>query len=154
VRPDASEDSAGTRPGRWYSWPVRRILDPRFAGLAGQADEKHLDVARRLDLIERELSALRGELLRLNHERRDELLRLEHERHDELVALKQEHLAHTRAAMAAHGDAAMRHFAQAELDGAIAAARLVVDALHDVDERCERIEHVLGELAAEQRGRA
>jgi hypothetical protein len=45
----------------------------------------------------------------------------------------------------------MKHFAQAELDGALAAARLVVDALRDVDRRCDEISRVLGELADEQR---
>jgi hypothetical protein len=147
----ASGEPAGVRPPRWYAWPIRRVLDPRFGGLATQIDEKHLDVARRLDLIERELAALRSDMLNLNHERREELLHLDRERHEELAVLNRDHLAHTHAAIATHSDAAMRHFAQAELDGALAAARLVVDALRDVDRRCDEIGRALGELAAEQR---
>lgn len=44
------------------AWPVRRLLDPRFRGLARQIDEKQLELFDRLD-------RLRAEDLRLNHER-------------------------------------------------------------------------------------
>ena len=36
---------------RALSWPIRRLLDPRFKGIAEQADAQHDDLARRLDLI-------------------------------------------------------------------------------------------------------
>lgn len=34
---------------RALSWPIRRLLDPRFKGLAEQADAQHLDLASRVD---------------------------------------------------------------------------------------------------------
>lgn len=49
------------RAARAVAWPVRRLLDPRFNGLAQQIDRKQLDLFDRLD-------QLRTENLRLNHE--------------------------------------------------------------------------------------
>ena len=56
--PAESAPLVGKRRGGFASslaraivWPIRRLLDPRFAGLAQQADAIHLDVRRRLDEI-------------------------------------------------------------------------------------------------------
>ena len=89
----------------------------------------------RLDLLERELAALRSELLRLNDERRGELLRLNHERHEAGIALHHEQLAQIHAAIAVHLDRVLSQLAEAELDGALVTARLVEDALRDADRR-------------------
>lgn len=37
--------------GRAFAWPFRRLLDPRFGGLAKQADVQHRDLAERLDAL-------------------------------------------------------------------------------------------------------
>jgi hypothetical protein len=58
---DAPPRGARQRLARFVSWPVRRLLDPRFAGLSRQVDQKQLDLFDRLD-------QLRSESLRLNHE--------------------------------------------------------------------------------------
>lgn len=47
---------------RLVAWPVRRIFDPRFGGLARQIDAKQIDLFDRLD-------HLRDEALSMNHER-------------------------------------------------------------------------------------
>lgn len=85
----------------------------------------------RLDLLERELAALRSQVLRLG----DELLRLNHERHEEGIALHQEQLAQIHAAIGVHLDRVLSRLAEAELDGALVTARLVEDALSDADRR-------------------
>jgi len=36
---------------RALSWPIRRLLDPRFKGIAEQADAQHLDLVRRVDIV-------------------------------------------------------------------------------------------------------
>jgi len=107
------------------------VLDPRFGGLAYQVDEKHTDTMHRLDLLERELAALRSQVLRLG----DELLRLNHERHEEGIALHHEQLAQIHAAIGVHLDRLLSRLAEAELDGALVTARLVEDALRDADRR-------------------
>jgi SAM-dependent methyltransferase len=38
---------------RAFAWPVRRLLDPRFRGLAEQAETQHGDVAQRLENLVR-----------------------------------------------------------------------------------------------------
>jgi SAM-dependent methyltransferase len=43
---------------RSLTWPIRRLLDPRFGGLAEQADAQHSDIAIRLDRLERSVDAL------------------------------------------------------------------------------------------------
>lgn len=51
--PSGSESRAGplAAVGRGLLWPVRRILDPRFRGLAEQADHQHADLAHRLEVL-------------------------------------------------------------------------------------------------------
>lgn len=39
------------RGARALFFPIRRLLDPRFAGLAQQADTIHLDIQKRLDEV-------------------------------------------------------------------------------------------------------
>jgi 2-polyprenyl-3-methyl-5-hydroxy-6-metoxy-1,4-benzoquinol methylase len=56
----------------FLTWPIRRLLDPRFRGLAEQADSQHLDLVTRFEQlndriadresIHRELVAMREEL--------------------------------------------------------------------------------------------
>src|SRR5215203_3759242 len=42
--------------GRAFAWPFRRLLDPRFGGLAKQADVQHRDLADRLDALNRRVA--------------------------------------------------------------------------------------------------
>lgn len=35
-----------------FSWPIRRLFDPRFGGLAQQADSQHQDLAQRLEVLQ------------------------------------------------------------------------------------------------------
>jgi 2-polyprenyl-3-methyl-5-hydroxy-6-metoxy-1,4-benzoquinol methylase len=58
---------------RAFTWPVRRLLDPRFRGLAEQADSQHLDLAQRFEelneriadreTMRREVAAMREDLI-------------------------------------------------------------------------------------------
>ena len=51
--PPGEESRAGLLGalGRGVVWPVRRILDPRFRGIAEQADHQHADLAHRLEVL-------------------------------------------------------------------------------------------------------
>jgi SAM-dependent methyltransferase len=94
--------------GRLLAWPFRRLLDPRFGGLAEQADEQHLDLAERLEqlnrrtadreTIQRELAAMRQELVTM----RNELLALPAQ---ELAAMRRELTSAARADMEATREA-------------------------------------------------
>jgi 2-polyprenyl-3-methyl-5-hydroxy-6-metoxy-1,4-benzoquinol methylase len=65
---------------RALAWPIRRLLDPRFRGLADQADSQHLDHVKRFEqlndriadreTLQDELTAMRRELATF----RDELI--------------------------------------------------------------------------------
>lgn len=61
--------------GRAFLWPISRFFDPRFRGLAEQADSQHVDLVRRLDAhhagvtesVKHELAVMRDELNSLAH---------------------------------------------------------------------------------------
>ena len=88
--------------GRVLASPFRRLLDPRFGGLAQQADVQHRDLAERVDELARKaidrdavvemLDQIRGELATL----RADLLALPGR---ELAALREELMAAARADM-------------------------------------------------------
>lgn len=58
---------------RAFTWPIRRLLDPRFRGIAEQADSQHLDLVQRFEVLhgqiaetmEHELAQMRNELTAL-----------------------------------------------------------------------------------------
>jgi len=83
-RPPAHRLSFVRKAGRAVLWPVRRILDPRFQGLAAHVQTTHDDVAKRLDdahvrqieVLEQERrqhEATRGEVQHLNSLLREDI---------------------------------------------------------------------------------
>lgn len=58
ARGDATSRNALRRLGRAAAWPVRRLLDPRFAGLAEQLTVTHEDAVRRSENVVAQLSEL------------------------------------------------------------------------------------------------
>ena len=91
--------SESTRTGvaaaiaRVVLWPRRRFFDPRFRGLAEQADAQHVDLTTRLDDLTRRFEVLQ------NHAADKETLRQElGVMHDALTALAQADVDATREA--------------------------------------------------------
>lgn len=107
---------------RALAWPFRRLLDPRFGGLAQQADIQHLDLAERFEALSRRIAD------------RDTIVEALAAIHQELATMRQELVA-----MPAQELAAMRR----EL---AAAARADMEATRETNELLAR---TLGDLLAE-----
>jgi hypothetical protein len=107
---------------RALGWPLRRLLDPRFGGLAEQADVQHLDLAERLEdlsrrvadgeTIQQGLASLQRELVAIRHE---------------LVAMREQALA-----LPAEELAEIRRELQADAEGNREATELLARTLGDV----------------------
>ena len=92
---------------RAIGWPLRRLLDPRFGGLAEQADVQHLDLTERIEDLSRRVAdgetiqqgftALQRELVAIRHE----LVALR----EQALALPAEELAEIRRELQADAEA-------------------------------------------------
>ncbi len=61
TQPRSPRNRAITRLGRSLTWPVRRLLDPRFGGLSQQISVTHEDAVRRFEATLGQLAAIRAQ---------------------------------------------------------------------------------------------
>jgi|SRR5215203_1662603 len=105
--------------GRALAWPFRRLLDPRFGGLANQADVQHRDLADRLDELSRRV-ADRDTIAEMFAAIRTEIATMR----QELIAMRAKELAAMRRELTAS--------ALADLEANREASELLARALGDV----------------------
>ena len=130
---------------RAVGWPLRKLLDPRFGGLAEQADVQHLDLAERLEglsrrvadaeTIQQGLASLQQGLASLQRELvavRQELV----EMREQALALPAEELAEIRRELQAD--------AEANREASELLARTLGDLLGEVTATSLALEEALG----------
>lgn len=114
------------RVGRALVWPVARFFDPRFQGLARQAQVQHADLMRRAERLHAELVEERG----IARERYEEAARLlEQARNDVLESV-----------------AEVRELAESEINAATDATELIGRSLAEIHGELETIGRTLEDL--------
>jgi division protein CdvB (Snf7/Vps24/ESCRT-III family) len=120
--------------GRAFAGPFRRLLDPRFGGLANQADVQHRDLADRLDELNRRV-ADRDTIAEMFEAIREELAAVR----ETLIAMPAQELATLRRELTASALADM----EANREANELLARTLGDVLSEVTATRIALEGVL-----------